>query len=340
MDIDCRITTKSAAGWNAVVLENDLIRVVILPERGAELYRLVYKPASVDVLFQSPWGLQPPGAPPRAGSGDSEFLWNYGGGWQELFPSANHACLHQGRVIPFHGEVATIPWDLTAAHCSGAAATVVFAVHCRETPFHLERRMSLRRGEATLYFEETIRNVSQAPAHFVWGQHCVVGAPFLAAGCRLHAPARRLHTDPLLNEATARLAPGQTGQWPMAQLRAGGLINLTEVPGPEAHTHDGVFLTDLAGGWVAVSNPTLDLTFSLHWDPAVYKWLIVWQPYGGCEAMPLNGTYALGIEPWTARRNLEGALADGEAIELAGGASFSTAFHAMLSPTAAWPDSP
>jgi hypothetical protein len=78
----------------------------------------------------------------------------------------------------------------------------------------------------------------------------------------------------------------------------------------------------------------LDLTFSLHWDPAVFKWLIVWQPYGGCEAMPLTGVYALGIEPWTARHNLEQALTDGEAIELAGAASFSTALHATLSPGA------
>jgi hypothetical protein len=123
----------------------------------------------------------------------------------------------------------------------------------------------------------------------------------------------------------------------MAYLRDGGVVDLRHVPGREAHTHDVAFLTDLTGGWVAVSNPRLDLTFSLHWDPAVFKWLIVWQPYGGCEAMPLTGVYALGIEPWTARYNLERAVADGEAIELAGDESFNTALHAILSP-GVWPD--
>jgi len=321
------------------VLENDLLRAVLLPDKGADLHRLIHKPSGLDVLYQSHWGLQPPGAPPRAGSGDSEYMWNYAGGWQELFPSANYACTYRGQPMSFHGEVAMLPWESAVVRDTPDEVAVVFSVHCRLTPFRLERKLSLRRGQATLYFDEIITNVSDAPAHFVWGQHCVLGAPFLEAGCRLETPARELFTAPVLNEPqTAQLVPGQHATWPHAQLRAGGTVDLRPVPGPEAHTHDGVFLTGLSGGWVAVHNPRLNLTFRLEWDPAVFKWLIVWQPYGGCEAMPLTGVYALGIEPWTAQRNLEGALEDGEAFELAGGASFSTAFQATLSP-GAWPGS-
>jgi len=102
------------------------------------------------------------------------------------------------------------------------------------------------------------------------------------------------------------------------------------VPGPEAHSHDDIYLTDLTGGWVAVTNPRLDLTFSLHWDPAVFHWIITWQPYGGAEAMPLAGAYALGIEPWISRLNLEQAVAAGEAIELLGGESLSTTLRATV----------
>ncbi len=333
---DCRLSTETVAGWRALVLENDLLRVVLLPDKGADLYRLIHKPSGVDVLYQSHWGLQPAGAPPRADSGDREYMWNYERGWQELFPSANHACTYRGRAMPFHGEVATLSWESAVLRDTAEEVAVVFSVRCRQTPFRVERRMSLRRGQATLYFDETITNESDAPAHFVWGQHCVVGAPFLEAGCRLETPARELFTAPELNEYTARLEPDQHATWPLARLRAGGSVDLRPVPGPEAHTHDVVFLTDLSGGWVAVSNPRLNLTFRLHWDPSVFKWLIVWQPYGGCEAMPLTGVYALGIEPWTARRNLEGALADGEALELAGGASFSASLQATLSP-GVWP---
>ena len=40
------------------------------------------------------------------------FLHNYGGGWQELFPSCNDACTYRGVELPFHGEVAVAPWDV------------------------------------------------------------------------------------------------------------------------------------------------------------------------------------------------------------------------------------
>ena len=329
---DRRISNTTIAGWRALVLENDLLRAVLLPDKGADLYQLIHKPSGVNVLYQSHWGLQPPGAPPRAGSGEREFEHNYEGGWQELFPSANFACTYQGRPMPFHGEVATLPWETAVLNDTADEAAVAFSVRCRQTPFRVERRMRLKRGEPTLYFDETITNESGAPAHFVWGQHCVVGAPFLEAGCRLETAARTLFTAPELYEATSRLAPGQRADWPLAPLRAGGTVDLRDVPGPEANSHDGLFMTDLTAGWVAVTNPRLNLTVRLDWDPAVFKWLIVWQPYGGCQHMPLSGVYALGIEPWTARYNLEDALAEGQAIELAGGASFRTTFSATVTP--------
>ena len=128
---------------------------------------------------------------------------------------------------------------------------------------------------------------STAPASlrsFTWGHHCVVGPPFLEAGCRLDAPARTIVTIPEMWEDTARLAPGQRSPWPHAELRAGGTVDLREVPGPEAGSHDDVYLTDLAVGYVAVENPRLELAFRLDFDPAVFRWIISWQPYGGAEA--------------------------------------------------------
>jgi galactose mutarotase-like enzyme len=327
---DCRLRETTLSGWRALILENDRLQAVVLPERGAELLRLVDVPSGVNVLYEAHWGLQPPGTPPREGSGDITFQWNYGGGWQELFPNANHACTYNGQTLPFHGEVATLPWDVTVEQATAAEVAVLFTVRCRQTPFRLERRLRLKRGEATLYFEETVHNEAEAQAHFVWGQHAVVGAPFLEAGCRLEMPAQTFHAPPQIYEETSRLVPGQREAWPLARLRQGGRVDLQAVPGPEAHTHDGVFATGLSEGRLAVTNPRLGLTFSLHWDKALFPWVAVWMPYGGCEAMPLQGIYALGIEPWTAPHNLAQALAAGDAVALAGGASLTTALRATL----------
>jgi hypothetical protein len=227
------------SGWRSLTLANGTLRVTVLPERGAEIVELVHEPSGVDVLFHAPWGLDAPGAQPREGSDGRAFLEHYGGGWQELFPSAGDPCTYRGRPIPFHGEVATLPWDADVLD-AGEAAAVRFAVRCRETPFRLERVLRLEPGAETLLVEEEVVNASDEPAQLVWGHHCVVGPPLVGPGSRLHAPVRTIVTIPELWEETARLEPGQRSAWPHARLRTGGVVDLREVPGPEAGSHDDV----------------------------------------------------------------------------------------------------
>jgi galactose mutarotase-like enzyme len=311
------------SGWRELPLENEMLRVVVLPDRGAEIVELLHRPSGIDPLFHAPWGLEPPGSPARQGSDGHAFLEVYAGGWQELFPSVNDPCTYRGRPIPFHGEVATLPWD-----CQHDGDSLRCTVRCHETPFLLERVMRLE-GTA-LVLEERVRNEGGEPAHFVWGHHCVLGPPFLEAGCRLGVPARTIETIPDMWEETARLEPGQREPWPLARLRQGGRADLTVVPGQDEESHDDVYLTDLDGGWASVENPRLGLTFRLDWDPAVFHWVISWQPYGGARAMPLAGSYALGVEPWVTRLNLEQAVETGQAIELEPGAEFATTLRAEI----------
>jgi galactose mutarotase-like enzyme len=317
-------------GWRSVVLESDELRVVVLPDKGAEIHRLVHRESGVDVLFHGPWGLRPPGAPPLEGSGDDQFMWNYAGGWQELFPSVNESCAYRGRRIPFHGEVATLPWEHeVVSDDSDRLAEVRFTTRCRNTTFELERSLRVDDATSALEIESVATNVGDEPAHFVWGQHCVLGAPLVEEGSRLELPARTIVTRPELWEPeTAALAPGQREAWPHARLRDGGWTDLREIPGPERRSHDDIYVGDLAATWLAVSNPRNGLTFRLEWEPAALAWVVLWQAYGGADAPPLTGSYALGVEPWTSPLNLEDALASGEAIELEPGGRFTTSFRA------------
>ena len=141
---------------------------------------------------------------------------------------------------------------------------------------------------------------------------------------------RTITTLPEAWEDTARLAPAQREPWPRALLAGGGRIDLREVPGPEAGSHDDVFFTDLDEGTVAVENPRLGRSFRLGFDRSLFRWVCSWHAYGGALALPLAGSYALGIEPWVSRGNLEQAVAAGEAIELAGGASLETTLTATI----------
>jgi len=292
--------------------------------------RLVDLRSGINLLFDAPWGLRPPGAAPLPGSGDDPFMWNYAGGWQDLFPSVNDACSYRGRPIPFHGEVASLEWEYELLESSADEVAVRLWTRCRETPFLFEKVLRMRDGEPEVVIVQAATNESTEPAHFVWGHHCVVGPPFLEAECMLDLPGKTIVTSPELWEPeTARLAPGQEVAWPNARLRAGGTVDLRQVAGRDAGSHDDVFV-EVDGGWATVRNERLGMTFALEWDPSVFGWVVLWQPYGGAVAEPLAGSYALGVEPWSSRLNLESAVESDEAIELAAGARFQTAVRVRV----------
>jgi hypothetical protein len=209
---------------------------------------------------------------------------------------------------------------------------VRFSVECALTPFRLQRLMTLRKGSPKVHFKEMVTNISESPAEFVWGHHLVLGGDFLEEGCRIDIPSGRLITpDKLYEPETARLAEGQSESWPMVRNRdRQGWVDLSYVPGPDTHSHDDVFLTDLAAGKISVINPHLRLGFALNWDLDIFRGILLWQPYGGADTPPLTGIYGLGIEPWVSRHNLDNALRYGEAITLMAHQSITTEMSAEV----------
>ena len=77
------ISEGERAGWRAITIASDELAVTVLPEKGADIYELIDRSLDLDLLFKAPWGLQPPGAAPREGSGETAFLHNYEGCWQD-----------------------------------------------------------------------------------------------------------------------------------------------------------------------------------------------------------------------------------------------------------------
>jgi galactose mutarotase-like enzyme len=317
------VRSTTIDGHPALYLENDWLRVSVLPRKGADIYEIIHLPTGIDCLMKTPAGLGPPGAGPQGA-----FLDNYEGGWQELFPSGNAACVVEGAQVPFHGEAALRPWTAEVLRDDESPA-VRLTTETELFPSALTKTLELPRAAPVLRVTWSVRNRGDRALPYSWGQHLVLGAPFLEAGCVLDAAATTISTDPeILEPATAALAPGQAEPWPYARGRKGPeRVDLRKIPGPEARTHDDVFLGGLREGRCTVTNPRLNLAVSLSWDPAFYRYLALWMPYGGSDAAPLTGIYGLGVEPFTSRDNLAGAIAAGEARYLAGGGTQQTALE-------------
>ena len=150
------------------------------------MHALVDRASGVDVLFHAPWGLAPPGAPPREGSDGHAFLETYAGGWQELFPSADEPCTYRGHDIGYHGEVAAIPWQVRA----DGPLSLVCTIDCRTAPFRLERRLTLVADAPQLRVDERVSNTGHEDWECTWGHHLVLGPPFVAAGRAVRARGR------------------------------------------------------------------------------------------------------------------------------------------------------
>jgi galactose mutarotase-like enzyme len=324
------LATTTLGGHRAVSLENKILRVTVLPEKGADIAEIVHRPSGIGLLMKTPEGLRPPTGKPAA-----DFLENYEGGWQELFPSANDSCQYRGETIPFHGEVALLPWEWSVERDDDQEAAIRLTVHTQRTPWRLDRVMRLKTASRALEIEETAWNVSDQPLDLVWGHHVVLGAPFLEAGCEVDLPGELVCTpDELYEPATAQLAPGQRASWPLANGRLPGeTIDLSRVLGPEARVHDEAYVTGLRQGRLSVTNRRLGLRFSLEWDAKVFRWVVLWRPYGGADLPPLTGIYGLGVEPWVTRYDLARAVQRGEALTLGPRQSFSTRLVASVSET-------
>ena len=143
-------------GNPALWLENEQLRVGVLPQKGADIFEFTYRPTGVQLLMQTPWGLKAPGLKPPV-----EFLENYEGGWQELFPNHGDACVFDGQVMPMHGEVALLPWDVRILQDDVAETCLLLSVRCQKTPFLLERSLRLRAGTAQMEILEKVTNESE-----------------------------------------------------------------------------------------------------------------------------------------------------------------------------------
>jgi hypothetical protein len=279
-------------GFRTCILENDLLRVTVVPEVGAKVHELIYKPADRDLLFHHPRvELR------RPVFGVNVDNW-WSGGIDDAIPTG-HPCVVEGEELPFLGEA----WPLEWAVEQESAAVVRFVREGVITPFRIERRMELRPGESFVRVRHTIGNVGVSPFDFIWGIH--PGLP-LGPRTRIQIPARRgVVQDSWPGDRLG--ASGDEYEWP---LRA-----LVE-PGPEpAGTWDFHFATELEAGWLAVWDAEWKCGFGMTFPTDVFRCVWVWLVDGGWR-----GVRCAAVEPWTGYpARLDEAVRLGRARRLAPG---------------------
>lgn len=295
-------------------LSNASIVVELDPEHGAEILS-IRRPGEPNILATYDWAT-PLWARRSTSYGDQELDWlsEYRGGWQELFPNAGAACTVDGVPLPFHGEASATSWQVLAQ----AADHVTLTTPAR-LPLVLERRMRLARDRATLFIEETIRSDAPVDTVFLLGHH----PAFVATeGARIDLPSgTSVSIDADYRTGLVDLEPGARGTWPVVPGRDGGRVHLDTIgAGPVQRL---AYLSQLgAEPWAAIRGVTPGEGVAMAWDSATFPCAWFWWEIGG-SGYPWHGRARIvAIEPNTSfpSDGLAAARERGEAHELAAGA--------------------
>ena len=295
-------------GLTAPALEVD-----VDPDRGAEIVA-VRRPGGANVLATYDWDAPLP-VRETGSSGDGELDWlsEYRGGWQELFPNAGAPSVVDGVPLPFHGEASRARWQVL----SQAADRVTLRTAAR-LPLVIERTMRLTDDPPALRVDEVVRSEAPVASAFLLGHH----PAFLASeGARIDLPEG---TAMLVDEGYVTdlvdLRPGSSGTWPLIEGREGGDVRLDVVgAGPLQRM---LYLSGLgATPWAAVRDVGAGLGAAMAWDVTTFPCAWLWWEIGGPEYPWYGRARIVAIEPATAAPadGLAAARSRGQAHELAAG---------------------
>lgn len=324
----CRVNDRVTwHGFRALIMQNELLQIVILADKGTEIVQFLYKPLDTDFLWRAPNSLRDQTHfVPTGGSSNSPFFDRWSGGWFEVIPNGGPASEHQGAVFGFFAETINIPWEYRILEDTPDQVCVGFWVKTYRTPFLIQKTLTLRSGCPALFIEERLTNLGNDPVAFMWGHHPVVGEPFLDEHCRISAPACTVQVFHDEDGPDYRMGLHQVGRWPVIQDRYGKPLDLRVVPPKSVRTMDNCYLCDFEEGWLAIQNPEKNVGFGLSWDASVFRYVWLWQALGGGVGYPWYGrTYCVGMEPWTSYpcSGLQSAIENQTARHLSPGESMS-----------------
>lgn len=295
----CRITEVKLNRQRVLFLENEILRVGINMDKGAEVFEFRHKPSDVDAMWHRDAAAQAIIPHQTAPNGLDAFFDHYTGGWQESFPVGNATGIFHGAQMYLHGEVSLLPWQSRILEDSPERIEIEVVVECVRSPFLLKRRMSMERNLAALRLDEIVTNTGRQALPFAWGHHVAFGSPLLGPETRLDLPEGIVRTLSDSADVPRRFQRQQQSSGARLRSMDGQYVDISHVPLPESGTMDNFEIELHGAGSVAIRNPSLDLGVGLLWNREVLPFLWEWEVCHAAAGYPLWGRdYLLALEPF------------------------------------------
>jgi hypothetical protein len=254
-----------------ISLRLDELIVHVDDHLGGEITQIQF--GGTDLLAYQDW-TKPEDFPENTALSSVRKAWltQYRGGWQLLVPNAGSECEVDGVSHPFHGE-----WSRTQVSITELSEVSVRMRATMQTSIVVERGISLESHPARIKVTTSLKNESDKPNSFIWGEH----PAFIALpGDRIDLPSA-----PVVDSGGVSL-----GNWPTSH--GGSSLDVVSADSPHESVH---YITNLSNGWAALRRAGVGVAMA--WDTRDFPHVWLWRENGSL-GFPFFGQASLvAIEP-------------------------------------------
>jgi len=270
------------AGFKGVVLENDFIRITVLPEIGGKMIELRNKLTSTQFLLE-PQNEKGNYTVPEYGDSYSRFDTS---GFDECFPSiaSTKVKIEDDEIsIPDHGELWSRPWNYRLENDS-----IILSIKGRIFDYTFEKRISLDGGKVIINY--SVLNNTAKGLPYIWSAHPLLKVEPQA---EIYLPSSdyKMILDSSSDETIG--LPGAELPWPYLKQTT----DYSKVQPLEFDKAIKLFEQNPKAGFCCLYNSRKDESILFSFDHQKIKYIGLWLCYGGWPANAEKKHLTVALEP-------------------------------------------
>lgn len=291
MSSPCQLQEIYWRGLEAYLLDNGLVRAIVVPALGGKIASLIDARAGREWLWANPH------LEPKPAEFGASYVGRHDlGGFDECFPSVAATRYPVGpweaTPIPDHGEIWSLPWKADA-YCDGDQLELRLSAHGVRFPYRFERTIHMVAGESALKLSYSATNLTPFPFPFLWSAHPIFA---VEPGMKLVVPMRDVTVYSSVDDRHGRLGQAQT--WPRLVDKDGRAKDVSTLPEPESGFAVKLYGKSPVQGFVAIQDPDRRCELRMQFDPAEITHVGLWLNFGGWSGVPgAPPYYNVGLEP-------------------------------------------
>jgi galactose mutarotase-like enzyme len=273
------IQKSIVGGTNALVLENEKIRTVILPEMGARILSLIYKPTETEFAWRSP------NVPIKKTNEELENV----SGFFDCIPTTD-PCTLRGKKLPLGGGVSSKPWKVLKIEKKRNAVTLKMEARCKIYPLLIRKKITLQKNKSALEVEYEVRNLSAESLEYHYSSHNTIQvSPYHRLVIPHEVTKLKLGYDSRFGKM------GDTISWPEAVDNKGNRVDISKIAGPSEGIMENLYTSKLKERWCAAINEAKQEAIAVTWKGEALPYLLIctntgaWRDYYFAALEPVTG---------------------------------------------------